>query len=274
MSPSATAGARNGAPSMRAITVSARSIGRVGVRRLRRQLHALDALGDDRLDDCRDHRDGASPGRRRRRSRPRCRASPRRARRWPGCRQAPAPSGRPPRPCGRRVVCRPQAGHDRAGGGQAHPFEGDVAEPQHAGADTGPAWPPPTATSQPSASFIGMASASASPAGQGHAGVQLPTHGWPADGLQPAGELVVGLGSGAATGGPHHDLAGGPRCLQLDLVGLESFRLDRRCRFGRRRAQPGACRSRLSRVSVKSATTCSRSSPGCCAPRRDRPRPR
>ena len=63
---------RNGEPSMRAMTVSARSVGVSRVRRRRRQLHALDALGDDRLDDRADHRDRRSPGRcRRRRRRPR-----------------------------------------------------------------------------------------------------------------------------------------------------------------------------------------------------------
>ena len=121
---------------MRAMTASLMSPRRPHRRRRRRELQALDALGGDRLDDGGDHGRRRSPARCRGRRRPPSPASPRRARRSPGCRRAPAATAR------RRsatAALRPgrhaQRRHDRSGGGQAHPLERDAAEPQHAGTD-------------------------------------------------------------------------------------------------------------------------------------------
>ena len=166
--------ARNGEPSIRAITVSARSVAVFALGGARRQLHALDALGHDRLDHGGDHRGRRGPAVAAADARRPCPASPPRAPRSPGCRRAPAPNARRHRPAGPAGV--------RARGGWARSTHGRRAERPRARRGRARArwrrhpsrpWPPLTATSQPSASFIGIASASARmPPGSGDARMQ------------------------------------------------------------------------------------------------------
>ena len=98
-------------------------------------------------------------------------------------------------------------------------------------------WPPPTATSHPSASFTGMASASARmPLGSWYAGMELPPQRWSADRFQPGRQLVVGLRGRASASCPHHDPTRRPRRLQRYFARLDLAAVGRlgRQRHGRR----------------------------------------
>jgi hypothetical protein len=115
-----------------------------------------------------------------------------------------------------------QAGHHRATGNEPHTFDRRATQPQQAGADAlgrraaTDRHQPPQRTAHGNRNRLRFR-----PVGQRHAGVQLPAVRRPTHGLQPGGQLVVGLALGATTGGPHHHQVLRPRCLQFHRAGFE-----------------------------------------------------
>ena len=258
---------------MRAITVSSEVGRRVRARRRRRQLHALDALGDDRLDDRGDHR-----GRRRpavaaadRGDRARHRRGERVDRR--AVERAPAPSHGGVDQSGPAGVRR-RAGSARSSrsppGARLRGRRGRAtARWRRRRRGRGRRRRRRASRAHPSAGWRPRRRAGRRAAARPDAAASPPA----ARRSLPAGSASSSLPSGgrAAAGRPHHDLPGGPRRLQLDLAGLARLRRRRRMsssgrlRCARRSAAAGRSRAavarRLSSVSVKSATTWSRSSP-------------
>ena len=172
-----------------------------------------------------------------------------------------------------------QRGHDRAAHDQPDALERPRARATARSAPTpSPTWPPPTATSQPSASFIEIDSASGLvPVGQRHPLVHFPAVRRATDLLDAVGEVVVRSPGPIATSAGPHDRSG--RCARSPAMRPASVpaprRRGRRTRPSTRRVPAGRgppnrvlraaasppCPSRRRSVSVKSASTCSRSSP-------------
>ena len=241
-------------------SLMSRAVRTVG--RRRRELQALDALGGDRLDDRgddrrRDRRAAAAVDRRHRR---RHRRGERDDRRAVDERRAPAHGGvgRPALRPGRHAQRR----HDRSGGGQAHALQRDAAEPEHAGADAvvrrgrrrrrrasrARPWPGSPARRPARRRAAGPAGWSSQPSGG------------PPIASRRARQLVVRLGRAHRGRRPHHDPAGDPRGLQLDLVRLE-----------RRRARSAIGRRGGGRAAAAAGGRPCRA--GCRASRRGRRRP-
>ena len=200
-------------------------VGRSGRgRRRRRQLHAFDALGDDRLDGSGDHRVWSSPDhrhRRRRRLRPASAAAAVDDRGSIEERRHPANAAtRRGRPSGRSATRTLGTIAPRAA--SRTPFERDAAEPRHAGARRlrGRArrrWRPANRGRLSSGSETASARR---PPGRGTPACNCqPTAGPPID-LQPVGQFVVAFGVRPSPAGPHHHLPRRPRGLQLHFAGL------------------------------------------------------
>ena len=150
----------------------------------------------------------------------RCLASTRRGRRSRRCRpgqgsSAPSASAAPlaaRRPMRRDGTIAPRAA-SRTPSTATRPSHRTLA-PTPAGAPV-----PPSATNHPSAADSGIATASARcPSGSGTPAWSSQPTGGPPIGFQARGELVVRLRAGAATAGPHDDLASEPRRLEQDLA--------------------------------------------------------
>ena len=236
-----------------------------------RQLHAFDALVDDRLDHRGDH-----GGRRRppvtaaqRGHGPRHRRRERNDRRAVDERRLPS-HGDIDHPA-LRTLRDAEARHDRTGGGQSDSFERDVPEPEHArsDADTTVA----TADGDEPAERIlhrNRQRVGTHPAGQRDARIGLPAERWPSDRFQAGRQLGVRFRRRCparpprprrdrrpTTPGAAPHPARGPRRRPRGRRRVSGGR------FGGRRTQDRGRRAeRLWSVSVRSATTRSRSSPG------------
>ena len=113
---------------MPAITASCRSRGRPHRRRRRRELHALDALGDDRLDHRREDGGGHRPPALAADERDRSRHGRREGGRWSARPPAPAASAPRPSPAGPGAPDRDaDRRHDRPRCGEANALVGDPA---------------------------------------------------------------------------------------------------------------------------------------------------
>ena len=207
------------------------------------RLHALDALGGDRIDHRGDHRrrDRRATAAVDRGHRPRHRRGERSDRRAVRERRTPPHLG-----VGQstlRALGDTQSRHDRPARRQPNPFERDVAEPQHTRADAGPAVAaahrnePTQRVLHRDGERVGRI-----PPGSWTPGWSCQPNGGPPIASSRVDNVVVRLRHRAPAGRPHHHLPRRPRGLQLHHARLHLVACDRLGRLpsGRRRRRPGA----------------------------------
>ena len=198
------------------------------------QLHPFDHLGDDRLDDGRDHRCG--DGRTGRAVEQRHRTGHRRAE---GDEHRAVHQGGMPihlhgdlRPGAARGHV--QTRHDRAGRNQAHRLHGDARQPRHRRAD--PLEALAAGHGDEPAEYVlhrDRQAISALAAGQTERRMRAPAGRGATDTFESVGQRLVVLRVGTATAGPDHQLASRPRRLQLDRLDRQGLDRDRPDRVGR-----------------------------------------